>query len=229
VANPLVVLKTRLLLKFFWTPSKLAEILARFQAVEADGVWHLERALERTSGPHRVELFGQIIEEMSHADRFSSLAKSCSTSSIYFPQVEREDLYAATQPVWKTLAFVHVGEEDATSQFDAIVKSLPEGDLRRSFASMLVDESGHVGLTESLALSLGISKGQLKKGVYEVRLRRLKEAWMRMGQGFMSRISFILLSLVYWLVVPAFFLFARAFMTRNHTNLATDQAKRLVR
>src|SRR5579885_3098155 len=43
-------LKTRLLLKFFWTPSKLAEILARFQAVEADGVWHLQRALERTSG-----------------------------------------------------------------------------------------------------------------------------------------------------------------------------------
>jgi rubrerythrin len=191
-----------LLLKYFWTPSKLAEILARFQAVEADGVWHLQRTLERTEGPHRIELFGQIIEEMSHADRFAQLAKRSTSAPVSFPQSEREDLYPASEPAWKTLAFVHVGEEDATHQFNAIVASLPEGDLRRSFATMLADESGHVGLSESLALSLGTTRARMRWGVLKVRSRRLWEAWVRNGQGMMSRFSLIVLSIIYFLIVP---------------------------
>lgn len=205
----------------------MPEILARFQAVEADGVWHLLRIFERSNARDRVHIFGHLIEEMSHADQFAQLAKRKSALPVHFPQVERVDLYPPSVPAWKTLAFVHVGEVDATNQFRAIVESLPAGELQKSFSGMMGDESGHVALTESVALSHGATQRQLKLGALSVRMRRLKEAWMRSAQRLGNAFSFLLLSAIYWTVVPVFTLYARSFMKNAHNPKSTDTVKRM--
>jgi hypothetical protein len=205
----------------------LSEILARFQAIEADGVWHLLRVFERANTRDKVNVFAHIVEEASHADQFSYLAKKNSPLPVYFPQTERVDLYPPSVPLWKTLAFVHVGEVDATNQFRAIIKNLPEGELQKSFSGIVLDESGHVGLTEQVALSIGASHRQLKLGTLSVRTRRFREAWMRSGQRMGNGLTYLLLSTIYWILVPVFTPFARAFIKNAHNPEHTDSVKRL--
>lgn len=196
--------RVKLAVAFAWKlGDRKAAAIRGFQATEADGVWHLHRVLDRIEDPKvRAILFTHSLEEEAHAEEFAHAYKLYTERSIPPATYERHDLLANGDATWKALAFVHVGEEDATARFGYIAEALGDEPLKQSLDRICADEAGHVDLTENLLRSLGAKPEEMRREYAKVRLARLWEGWMRNGRRVVDVVASGLLSVAYYLLAP---------------------------
>ena len=223
-------ISVRLSLAITWRRrGKKAAAIRGFQATEADGVWHLHRGLSRIEDPKlRAILFTHSLEEDSHAEEFGHVYKAYTDQIVPMANYERDDLYGSEIALWRSLAFVHVGEEDATGRFRAIAQALPPGDpLRGSLSKIVEDEEGHVDLTAQLLARLGANPREVKRHYTRVRLTRLWQAWLRTGKAAIDSLATVLLSLVYFAAAPFLFAVARRKLSTRFVEFDNNKVKRL--
>jgi len=178
---------------------KRAEAIRGFQATEADGVWHLQRALARIQDPReRAILFTHSLEEESHAEEFVLAYDHYGASVLTPANFERKDLYGPEEPPWKTFAFVNVGEDDATARFRILRDTLEDGSLKESLKRVVRDEEGHVDLTHDMLVRLGATEPQIRSELRKVRLTRLWEGWLRIGRRAVDKLATLFLSIAYF-------------------------------
>jgi hypothetical protein len=199
--NAIERLKIRLAVSVGWSmaPERVSEVIRGFQATEADGVWHLYQGMRAISDPkERAIIFGHCLEEEAHADAFAGAYRAYGGRVFSATHFERKPIYAADEPVWKTFAFVHVGEVDATQRFKLLEEALPAGALKDCLGTVVSDEEGHIDLTYQMLKRLGASDGAIRSEVRWVRLRRLWERWLRVGKRVVDNLANVTLSLAYY-------------------------------
>lgn len=225
--HPLERLKVGLSVRFGWRlPGRLAQAVRGFQSTEADGVWHLHHGLRRlTDARQRASVFLHALEEESHADRFVSVYERVSDDVFVPEHFEREPLAAG--PVWKTFAYVHVGEEEATTRFRLIRDATAPGPLKDALGKIVGDEEGHVDLTHQMLLKLGATEAQIRREVLAIRLRRAWERWLRVGKRSADFVATVLLSALYYLTGPFVFLAARRRLRQRVVSYDNNHLKRL--
>ncbi|MAZ49196.1 MAG: hypothetical protein CME65_11580 [Halobacteriovoraceae bacterium] len=191
--------------------SKKGEAIQSFQATEADGVWHLFRGIKKEQDPRTLShLFSHIIEEQAHADMFAKTFRQEIDQPFQHKTVERADIYDNNEPSWKHLVYVHIGEIEAVSRFSKLIDYLPNSPLKSTLTDILKDEEGHVNLTMDSVIGLNVPAKKVKKELRKVKIRRLKEAWLRTGARGVDQIANLILSIIYYLVLgPCLFIFAR--------------------
>lgn len=195
----------RLTVRLLWrSPAVVAEAVRGFQATEADGVWHLHRGMRRVRDPRqKAVMFTHSLEEESHADEFASIYTDYARAPFAARHYERSDLYPLGDDAgWRAMAYVNVGEDDATARFRLLADALEDGPLRRSLQRVVRDEEGHVHLTRSMLLSMGASESEARRAQRGVRLSRAWSAWMRAGRRAVNLVAVALLSGLYWLAGP---------------------------
>jgi len=197
--------------KLGWAlPGRMLEAIRGFQATEADGVWHLHRSYQGLTDPrHRSIVFTHSLEEESHADEFARVYKQSSEYGLSPVRYERRTLYERDAPAWKSFAYVHVGEVDATDRFKAIRANLNEGPLRAALETIIDDEEGHIDLTHDILLEMGAKPREIRRELRRVRLARAWENWLRVGTRMADWVITLQLGLIYYLVGPFVFLLAR--------------------
>jgi len=210
-------IKVRALVSVFWRSKQtMLSAVNGFQATEADGVWHLLRGIEGAEDPKvRATLFEHMIEEESHAEAFGQVCREESAQAFVPTFYEREDIFPTGTPIWKLIAYVHVGEVDATARFGVLRDALPPGRLKDALKTIVADEEGHIDLTHDLLLELGASETEIRKTYRQVRLRRAWEGWLRSGKRMVNWVAVTLLSGVYFVMAPFFFRTARAKLRQN--------------
>ncbi len=207
-------------------PGAKATAIRGFQATEADGVWHLHRSIARIDDPKiRALLFTHSLEEESHAEEFAYTYQLYTDHKLPPATYEREDLAKAGVPIWKALAYVHVGEEDATERFAYIASSLGDEPLQRSLAKIVEDEEGHVDSTEHLLRDLGAQPNEMKSEYRRVRIVRAWEAWLRNGKRVVDTVATGLLSVAYFVLAPWVFLAARRRMETRYVEYDNNSVK----
>jgi rubrerythrin len=227
--NVIERLKVQLSVRFAWTSNRRrAEAIRGFQATEADGVWHLHRGMRQLADPkQRAVVFTHGLEEESHADEFAAVYKQYGDHVLTPLYFEREDLYAQAAAPWKTFAFVHVGEQDATQRFRFLRDALEPGPLKSSLDKIIDDESGHVDLTSSMLTKLGAKPNEIRREVQRVRTARLWERWMRLGKRVVDQFATLLLSILYFAVGPLVAATARRRLTSRVVEVDNARLKRL--
>src|SRR5437867_5922175 len=208
---------------------KMAEAIRGFQATEADGVWHLHRALAGLDDPRqRAILFTHSLEEEAHAEEFTAAYAHYGQRPLAPANFERRELYGADQPTWKTFAFVNVGEDDATQRFRLLRDTVDDGLLKESLGRVVADEEGHVGLTHDLLVRMGATDAEIRSELRRVRLQRLWEGWLRTGRRVIDHLATLLLSLGYLIIGAALYRTARARLSRRFVDYDNNRIKKLV-
>lgn len=195
-------LKIRLAVSVGWAaaPDRVGEVIRGFQSTEADGVWHLYQGMRGIPDPkERAIVFGHCLEEEAHADAFARVYRHYGGRVFTPTHFERRPIHEGDAPVWKTLAFVHVGEVDATQRFRLLSEALPEGPLKECLQTVIEDEEGHIDLTHNMLKRMGATDGDITSEVRRVRLRRLWERWLRLGQRVVENLANLGLSVAYYL------------------------------
>jgi hypothetical protein len=190
--------------RFRWhSRPAVAEAIRGFSATEADGVWHLQRGMARLSDDRqRAVMLTHCLEEECHAEAFAVTYGAYADRPLAPAAYERGDLYPPDAPAWKTFAFVHVGEEEATSRFRHLARALEDGPLKRVLGEVVQDEEGHVDLTRRMLVRLGATDAEVSRELARVRLVRAWEAWLRTGRQLVDRLATALLSVVYFALGP---------------------------
>lgn len=193
-------LKIALTVRLPWRdPRRVGAAIRGFQATEADGVWHLQRGIARLDDPRqKAAIFVHCLEEESHADAFAGLWRSYQDGVFSPEHYERADLYPPDAPVWKSFAYVHVGERDATHRFRLLRDALARGPLHDALARIVEDEAGHVDSTDAMLQRLGAEPAALRRELWVIRARRLWERWLRAGKRVVDLVATLLLSAVYF-------------------------------
>jgi len=212
-----------------WTmKGKLAEAIRGFQATEADGVWHLHRGLQRIRDPrHRAILFAHSLEEEAHAEEFAHAYQHYGEHAMKPAPYERADLYGDEEPIWKTFAYVHVGERDATHRFKLIRDTLEQGRLKESLRRIVSDEEGHVDLTHRMLVEMGASDRAIRAEVRKVRWSRLWHGWLRAGKQVVDKLATLLLSVTYFVIGPFLFVAARRRLRSRYVEFDNCRLKKL--
>ncbi len=222
--------KIWLAVKLVWPLNgKMAEAIRGFQATEADGVWHLHRTLHRLDDPRqRAILFTHGLEEEAHAEEFTLAYAHYGQRPLAPANFERRELYGADEPTWKTFAFVHVGEDDATERFRLIRDTIDEGMLKDSLGRIVEDEEGHVGLTHQLLVRMGATDTEIHSELRRVRFQRAWERWLRSGRRVIDQLATLVLSAVYFVIGSALFRIARSRLSRHYVDYDNNRIKKLV-
>lgn len=223
-------LKIRLAVSVTWStaPGTVSEVIRGFQATEADGVWHLYQGMRRIADPReRAIIFGHCLEEEAHADAFVRAYRSYGGRVFTPTHFERKALYAGDEPIWKTFAFVHVGEVDATQRFRLLSEALPAGALKECLSSVVSDEEGHVDLTYDMLKRMGATEGAIRREMRWVRLRRLWERWLRFGKRAIDNVANLLLSIVYYAFGLLLYGAARRRLAQGFVSYDNNRMKRL--
>ena len=208
---------------------KMAEAIRGFQATEADGVWHLHRALARIQDPReRAILFTHGLEEESHAEEFVHAYAHYGENVLIPANFERTDIYGADQPPWKTFAFVNVGEDDATERFRLLRDSLDDGLLKESLGRVVADEEGHVDLTHDMLARMGATESQIRFELRKVRLVRLWEGWLRVGRRAIDNLATLMLSVAYFVAGSLLVRSARARLSQPYVEYDNNRIKKLL-
>lgn len=200
--SPLEKLRIWFVVTFVWSsPRRLAEAVRGFQATEADGVWHLHRGLRKITDPkRRAIVFTHSLEEESHAEEFGRVHKLYASQVSSAAAYEREDLRRNEDALWKTFAYVHVGEEDATERFRQLRAALPDGALKEALGRIVADEDTHVDLTHDMLVAMGATDREIRAEVFRVRAARLWEGWLRSGKRVVDVVATAILSAAYVLL-----------------------------
>ena len=217
--------------KIAWkSPSRRLAAVKGFHATEADGVWHLRQYMKAVSDPEqRAHIFTHSLEEESHAAAFEKLYNAESSYRLNPSLYERQALYSPDEASWKPLAYVHVGEVDATERFRMLHRQLPPSPLRSSLETIIADEDGHVGSTEELVLASGASQVEATREYRAVRRRRAWEEWLRVGRHTVDRLVSLQLAAIYYLAGPLVTYSARKKLTSSAVSYDNNRIKSLAR
>lgn len=181
------------------SPRRVGAAIRGFQATEADGVWHLQRGIARLDDPRqKATIFVHCLEEESHADAFAAVWPAYQEGVFSAEHYDRADLYPRGAPVWKSFAYVHVGERDATERFALLRDALREGPLHDALGKIVEDESGHVDSTAAMLARLGADPASLRRELLVIRARRLWGRWLAAGKRVVDAVATVLLSAIYF-------------------------------
>lgn len=177
----------RILLPLTWRPfAKFrAARLARFGVTELDSAWQILHALDALDDPGtRCRVLQHALEEMHHASEFARVSRLPHPSVPPTPTPERHAIFRreqGTQGLIAYAAYACVGEEDVLAQFDAYASGVGDKDAEQVFREARLDEHGHVGLCRGLLVGL-VGESGARRELTLARLRRLWEAWTRLGR-----------------------------------------------
>jgi rubrerythrin len=198
-----------------------ARILLRFAETEADGGRDLVRAAELTSDPilRRLFLF-HAKDEQHHADLFRQRGAAILRSlrqtvrrderTGWLAPGERglDDLRVGEESDASLLAFLHLSEKSAAEDF-TVYRDLLSADpaTQAVFAQILADETFHMNYTLAQLTRLAPQRrGWL---LWRARLNRLWKGYLRVAGSVAGLLSGVLLTALYFLMLPPFALIAR--------------------
>lgn len=188
----------------------MLESIRQFEATEDDSAWHLLSAAGRAEDPAlAARLFAQALEESHHAEVFRDLYRRVGGRALDKASVERVPLFAG-EPLWKLLVFCAVGEKSAARRFQSIANNLPAGEFRASLTKIIAEEAGHVHLATDLLAKTGQPLAVVRAETRAIKLRRLREAWLRAGRALTLLLSRALLALIFHVIGPLVAVAARA-------------------
>ncbi len=222
---------TFLAVKFLWKRRKFVlRAIQDFQATETDGVWHLLRGLEKEKDPQiRAELFSHLIEEQSHADLFAIAYKAEANHAFQIKNIERFDLNSESEPSWKNLAYVHVGEIEAVNRFSKIIKFLHEGTLKNTLQTIIEDEEGHVDLTISNVEKINANKVLIEEEIKNVKAKRLQDAFLITSGRLIDVLLETVLSIFYFIIIgPCLYMFSRKRINEKKIEFDNNNIKDVV-
>jgi hypothetical protein len=192
----------RTLLPLTWRPFARfrASRLARFGVTEADSAWQILHALDAVDEPsRRVRILQHALEEVHHASEFTRVARPHAPEVLPRLLPPREPIFEREKGLEGLVTFAAyacVGEEDVLAQFDAYAAGMGDGEARAAFREARFDEQGHVGLCRSLLVGL-VGEARARREIRWARLRRLWEAWTRLGRDLGEITSILLFGAIY--------------------------------
>ncbi len=211
-----------LLHRWIWhDPERCARKLFSFAETEADGGRDLVRAAELTKDPILRRLFViHAADEDRHAELFrkrgTALLRAMPLRSPAFFQLnwvspgERglDDLRIHTESDASLLAFLHLSEKSAAGHFATYVDALRDDPLTGSvFREVLKDETFHMNYT--LAQLTRVAPKRHRLLLWRARLGRLWKAYLRIMSAIAGGMGAIILTLQYFILLPAFALLAK--------------------
>jgi rubrerythrin len=206
-----------------WNNTRLrARNLLRFAETEAEGGRDLVRAAESTKDPVlRRRFILHARDEQRHADIFRrrgvAILRALPASSRGLKPVEwltpgergLDDLQVAKESDASLLAFLHLSEKSAAQDF-ATYRDLLKKDpaTQTVFDEIIRDETLH--MTYTIAQLIRIAPRTKGWMLWRARLSRLWKAYLRIAGAIAGLVSGVVLTVVYFLVLPPFAWLARA-------------------
>lgn len=191
----------------------------RFSATEADGGRDISRAAELTrDGALRRLYLRHAEDEQRHAGFFAQRARAILSAhrgeerfeANWLSPGERglDDLRVDRESDETLLAFLHLSEKAAAGRF-ALYAEVLDNDLetRALFARILEDEAFHMSYTRKQLARLSPQKQGLR--LWQARAGRVWSAYLRLAVALASLLGRALLTVQYFVVLPAFALLAR--------------------
>ena len=184
---------------------KRQQMLESFGDTEADTVWQLYYGIEHLEDSQtQVEVFYQIMEEVSHAEQFYQLLKNQGYARNTHKSIERLPLYSAPEDLWKLLAYCYVGEAEAAQRFSSLSQSLPRGAEKEVLDKIILDETGHISKALKLLKQCGVSEEEATQEIASVFWRRRREQFVRITK----KIGYVVLEFVLLLLYFSIGIFA---------------------
>jgi len=201
------------------TDRRLRKLLT-FAEVETDGGLDILRAAEVTPDPLLRRLYLEhAIDELHHGDLFRERgaallrarrgARRVLLSGNPLPGGHGlDDLRIDGQPDRKLLAFLHVAEKSAAGRF-AIYRELVDDDpqTRAIFEEILRDEVFHMNYTYRQLTR--IEPERYRRHVWHARAKRLWHRYLRVAAALAAVFGSVMLTLMYFVLLPPFVWFAR--------------------
>jgi hypothetical protein len=190
--------------------------LLRFSETEIDGGRDILRAAELTSDPLLRRLYLEhAIDEFRHGLMFRQRAdsvlresplRSKPTLQLDWPAPGGhglDDLQIEEESDGSLLAFLHLSEKAAASRF-TIYRDVTQHDpsTQAIFAEILNDERFHMNYT--LTHLVRVAPERHRRHLWRARLSRLWKGYLRLAIALASGIGTLILTIQYFIVVPAF-------------------------
>jgi rubrerythrin len=207
---------------WIWLDSRRrARKLLRFAETEADGGRDLVRAAELTSDPLLRRLFLiHASDEQRHAELFRRRGTALRDARLPPSRVsyradwltpgERglDDLRIEELECAALLAFLHLSEKSAAIDFASYRDALQHDPLTRTvFEEILRDEVRHMRYTLKQLMRIAPSRYRLL--LWRARLSRLWKGVLRMATALAGIISGLILTTLYFTLLPPFALLAK--------------------
>ena len=201
------------------TPQKQAILMSKFAATERGSSYDMLSALEQTDRRElRSKYLHHALDEARHARLFRERALALGIGREQAALVDIGYLHDAGIIAGETLfermgeieflAFVHDAENRGLEHFLIYLNSThTDQDTKNALKSITKDEHFHRSYSKAALEKYAPeeSKILLKK----VRTRRYKETWMRIARIIGTKVSGFWLTLIYFLLILPFRLFAR--------------------
>jgi hypothetical protein len=201
-------------------PDRRVRKLLAFAEVETDGGRDILRAAEVTPDPLLRRLYLEhAIDELRHGDLFrergAALLRLRSTPAhTLFGGTPLpgghglDDLRIEGEPDHRLLAFLHVAEKAAAGRF-TIYRDVVDDDppTRAIFEEVLRDEVFHMNYTHTQLTRIAPSASRPQ--VWRARASRLWHRYLRLAAAVAGLIGALVLTLIYFVVLPAFAWLAR--------------------
>jgi rubrerythrin len=235
----------RPVLYWIWSrPGLRARNLLRFAETEADGGRDLVRAAEMTGDPILRRLFiFHANDERRHAELFRQRGVAVLRGLPRSPRSgprgdwlvpgERglDDLRVDADSDAGLLAFLHLSEKSAAEDFATYRDLLADDPATRAvFEEILRDETFHMNYT--LAQLKRVAPRHRGWLLWRARLGRLWKGYLRIASALAGLISGVLLTALYFVLLPSFAWFAKRARRREPigwTPIATQRAEALRR
>lgn len=209
--------------EFSWrVPGRAQRLLAAFALAERGSMLDMLSAVEATSRRDmRKKYFLHALDEARHAILFADRVRALgevgraeaaledSGQLLEAGIIGGKSLFERMGEV-EFLAFVYVAEADAVEQFHVYLnRRLPDQATQDQLRVILKDEVFHVSYSRAEVDRYRKEGLPMEAIVRKVRRRRLWEGWNRFSRDFGSFMSGIWLTLLYFLALGPFRLFAR--------------------
>lgn len=198
----------RLLNPIVWSPRRAPGKFFDFALAEQASVVDMLEAARLTKCTKRAALYLRHAgDEARHASLFTehsnTLRLEQGKPSLGHPIADTESLFAAHGEEF-FLAFVHVGETSALSQFPAYIAYFAKTGAKRGqvlLEGIHADEEHHARYTLRLLIELCGQKAA-DKLVRRAKRWRAWRAWRRAGNAIASRVHLVVMLLLYALTTP---------------------------
>ncbi|NWK94372.1 rubrerythrin family protein [Sphingobium lactosutens] len=202
-------------------PHRRARKLLQFAEVEADGARDLFRAAEVVQDPIlRRRFFAHARDEVRHASLFRTRGLALRRrldrpgpdhvlgDGLLPGERGFDRLNVEAESMSALLAFIHLSERAASHSFAAYGAVLGHDPETRAVIQQIArDEEGHMRYSR-VELSR-VAPGQANRALWASRLRRLWRAYVRTALVMADMIARLILTLLYFLLLPPFALLAR--------------------
>lgn len=184
---------------------RLARSLQRFSQVEADSAWQMLEALDAVGDPlFRAKLFSNALEEVHHAAIFDKLAREYALHPLPFAAPRRQTIFDSKRGMHEFEAHHFIGEADVYEQFLSYARAASSDRLRNAFLNIRGDEQEHQALAYSELRRMVGSRTATERLILRIRLKRLYQAWLRLGKKTAEAWLTMVLILVYLVMGPLF-------------------------